>query len=66
MVSLSLDEFECLGASDIGEKGLVHEGLPLHSTSSPSGLSPSLRRPSSEPGQQGAEARGQPSAGLTC
>ena len=66
MVSLSLDELESLGASDTGEKGLVHKGLPLHSTRSPSDQSPSLRLPSSEPAQRGAEARGQHSPGLTC
>lgn len=35
MVRLPLDELESLGASDTGGKGLVHEGLPLHSTGSP-------------------------------
>lgn len=60
MVRLPLDELESLGASDTVGRGLVHEGLPLHSTGSPSSQSSSLRLPSSEPGQRGAEAGGQP------
>lgn len=57
MVRLPSDELESLGASDTGGKGLVHEGLPLHSAGSP----PVSPHPSGFPPQSrasGSRSRG--------